>query len=59
MERDAGTGTKQMTLFWLTAARVHSEPVMVFDEPEAGLEPYRQRVVTRELRRIIGKRGAG
>lgn len=53
----AGTGTKQLALFLLTAALVKAEPVLVLDEPETGLEPYRQRSTVSELRKIIGKTG--
>jgi putative ATP-dependent endonuclease of OLD family len=53
----AGTGTRQLALFRLGASLIASAPVVVLDEPELGLEPYRQRRLVRELRNLIGMCG--
>ena len=49
----SGSGTRQLALFRLALSLVEGAPVLVFDEPESGLEPYRQRAVIAELRRVI------
>jgi putative ATP-dependent endonuclease of OLD family len=49
----SGSGTRQLALFRLALSLVEGAPILVFDEPEAGLEPYRQRAVIEELRRLI------
>jgi putative ATP-dependent endonuclease of OLD family len=54
---NAGTGTKQMALLSLSAALVGSAPILVIDEPERGLEPYRQRSVARKLAALAGPAG--
>lgn len=49
----SGSGTRQLALFRLALSLVEGAPILVFDEPESGLEPYRQRAVIAELRRLI------
>jgi putative ATP-dependent endonuclease of the OLD family len=49
----SGSGTRQLAVFRLALSLVEGTPILVFDEPESGLEPYRQRAVIAELRRVI------
>lgn len=53
----AGSGTQQRALFELATALVEAGPLLVLDEPESGLEPYRQRALVRRVRSLIGDRG--
>lgn len=53
----AGTGTTQLALFQLGAALIGQRPIIVLDEVEAGLEPYRQRRLVRNVRELIGSHG--
>jgi putative ATP-dependent endonuclease of OLD family len=53
----AGSGTKQLALISLSAALLGSAPILVIDEPERGLEPYRQRAVTQQLTELSGRDG--
>jgi putative ATP-dependent endonuclease of OLD family len=54
---NAGTGTKQIALLSLSAALAGIAPILVIDEPERGLEPYRQRSVARKLTELAGGNG--
>lgn len=53
----AGAGTRQLALFRLAAALMEGSPLVVLDEPELGLEPYRQRRLVAEIRTAIGDHG--
>jgi putative ATP-dependent endonuclease of OLD family len=53
----AGAGTRQLALFRLAAALMEGAPVVLLDEPELGLEPYRQRRLVVEIRSAIGEHG--
>lgn len=53
----AGQGTRQVGLFTIAALLMGEAPVIVVDEPESGLEPYRQRSQVREMRRLAGDKG--
>jgi putative ATP-dependent endonuclease of OLD family len=53
----AGSGTKQLALISLSAALLRTAPILVIDEPERGLEPYRQRAVTQQLTDLAGREG--
>jgi putative ATP-dependent endonuclease of OLD family len=53
----AGSGTKQLALISLSAALLGTAPILVIDEPERGLEPYRQRAVTQQLAELAGREG--
>jgi putative ATP-dependent endonuclease of OLD family len=53
----AGAGTRQLALFRLAAALMEGSPVVLLDEPEFGLEPYRQRRLMAEIRTAIGAHG--
>jgi len=53
----AGSGTKQLALISLSAALLGAAPILVIDEPERGLEPYRQRAVTQQLTELAGHDG--
>lgn len=53
----AGSGTRQLALISLSAALLSTSPILVIDEPERGLEPYRQRSVTQQLAELAGRDG--
>ena len=53
----AGRGTKRMAVMHLAGNLVKGVPILVGDEPERGLEPYRQRVTMKYTRRSL--RGGG
>jgi putative ATP-dependent endonuclease of OLD family len=53
----AGTGTRQLALLSLSAALVGSAPILVIDEPERGLEPYRQRATLQKVVELAGADG--
>jgi putative ATP-dependent endonuclease of OLD family len=53
----SGSGTRQLAVLRLALSLVEGVPVLVFDEPESGLEPYRQRAVIAELRKVISLGG--
>lgn len=53
----AGTGTRQLALLSLSAALVGSSPILVIDEPERGLEPYRQRGIIGKVAELTGAAG--
>lgn len=53
----AGAGTRQMVLFRLTMALAKQKPLLVLDEPETGLEPYRQNALIKEVRELVGEQG--
>lgn len=53
----AGSGTRQLALLTLSAALVGASPILVIDEPERGLEPYRQRSVTQKITKLAGRNG--
>jgi putative ATP-dependent endonuclease of the OLD family len=53
----AGAGTRQLALFRLAAALMEGSPIVLLDEPELGLEPYRQRRLVAEVRTAIGDHG--
>jgi putative ATP-dependent endonuclease of the OLD family len=53
----AGSGTRQLALISLSAALLGTAPILVIDEPERGLEPYRQRAVTQQLAELAGRDG--
>ena len=53
----AGTGTKQTALLTLSAALAGTAPVLVIDEPERGLEPYRQRSIIKRITDLAGTEG--
>lgn len=53
----AGTGTKRFAAFELAAMMRADAHIALLDEPEVGLEPYRQRRLVARLRELIGTRG--
>lgn len=53
----AGSGTRQRALFELAALLVEEMPIIVVDEPECGLEPYRQRALIARIRKMISDGG--
>lgn len=53
----AGAGTRQLAMFRLAAALMGTSPIVLMDEPEVGLEPYRQRSLVAEIRKVIGEHG--
>jgi putative ATP-dependent endonuclease of the OLD family len=44
-----GTGTRRLAALEISTIGVSAETIAVIDEPETGLEPYRQRVFIRDL----------
>jgi len=53
----SGTGTRHLALLELSSALAVEEPVIVVDEPERGLEPYRQRLAAKRIVELAGDRG--
>jgi len=53
----SGAGTRNLALFRLATALAASVPLVVFDEPEVGLEPYRQRALIAKLRELVADGG--
>ena len=53
----AGLGSRQLALVALATQLMGDSPVIVADEPEAGLEPYRQRALIDLLRQLAGDAG--
>jgi putative ATP-dependent endonuclease of the OLD family len=50
----AGAGTKRLAAFELAVALGASAQIVLLDEPEVGLEPYRQRHMITRLRGLVG-----
>jgi putative ATP-dependent endonuclease of the OLD family len=44
-----GTGTRRLAALELSTLGISADTIAVIDEPETGLEPYRQRVFVRDL----------
>lgn len=53
----AGAGTRQLAMFRLAVGLMGASPVVLMDEPELGLEPYRQRKLVSDIREAVGTRG--
>ena len=53
----AGTGTRRLAVAWITKLAAESGLMVAVDEPEIGLEPYRQRALIRRLRELAGDHG--
>lgn len=53
----SGTGTRQLALLELSSALALDEPTIVVDEPERGLEPYRQRLAADRIVGLAGQQG--
>ncbi|NBJ09485.1 AAA family ATPase [Microvirga sp. SYSU G3D207] len=53
----SGTGTRHLALLELSSALALEQPVIVVDEPERGLEPYRQRLAAERIVELSGERG--
>ncbi len=53
----AGTGTRRLALAWVSKLAADSGLIVAVDEPEIGLEPYRQRALVRRLRDLSGAGG--
>jgi putative ATP-dependent endonuclease of OLD family len=53
----AGAGTRQLALLELSAALAGTDAVVVVDEPERGLEPYRQRIAAQRIIEVAGAAG--
>jgi putative ATP-dependent endonuclease of OLD family len=53
----SGMGTRQLAVISLSTSELREDPVIVVDEPERGLEPYRQRLVVRRLVQAVGSGG--
>lgn len=53
----AGAGTRRFAAFELAATLRADAHVVLIDEPEIGLEPYRQRRLVHRIRELIGERG--
>lgn len=53
----SGTGTRQLALLEMSSSLAGENPILVVDEPERGLEPYRQRAAARRLSDLVGEEG--
>ena len=53
----SGSGTAQLSMFRLAAALIEGRPIVSMDEPEIGLEPYRQRRLIADVRSLVGVDG--
>ncbi len=53
----SGTGTRQLALLEMSSSLAGADPILVMDEPERGLEPYRQRAAARRLVEMVGEHG--
>lgn len=53
----SGAGTRQLVLLELSAGLARGGAVVVVDEPERGLEPYRQSVASRRIVNLSGASG--
>lgn len=53
----SGTGTRQVALLEMSSALAGEDPILVVDEPERGLEPYRQRAAAQRLIDLTGDGG--
>lgn len=53
----SGVGTKKMAIISLAKALINCTPIIVIDEPETGLEPYRQRSLMKQISQKIGSKG--
>ena len=53
----AGSGTRRLALIHLAMRALTEDPILAIDEPETGLEPYRQRALIRSLRDSVANSG--
>jgi energy-coupling factor transporter ATP-binding protein EcfA2 len=53
----SGSGTQQLAVFTLATAGLAVTPVLLLDQPEAGLAPYQQRHLARRLREVTADSG--
>ena len=53
----SGMGTKQLAVLSLSTAALKENPIITLDEPERGLEPYRQRLLVERLTAAVGTKG--
>ncbi|HYH17983.1 MAG TPA: AAA family ATPase [Azospirillum sp.] len=53
----SGTGTRQLALLEMSSSLAGADPILVVDEPERGLEPYRQRAAAKRLVELVGDNG--
>jgi putative ATP-dependent endonuclease of OLD family len=53
----AGSGTRRLALIHLARRALTANPILAIDEPEVGLEPYRQRALVRSLRESVVESG--
>ncbi len=53
----AGSGTRRMAVAWLARLAADSGLIVSLDEPEVGLEPYRQRALVARARALAGDTG--
>ncbi len=53
----AGSGTRRLALIQLARLALRDNPILAIDEPETGLEPYRQRALIRTLQDAVAQSG--
>lgn len=53
----AGSGTRRLALIQLARRALRDNPILAVDEPETGLEPYRQRALIRTLQTAVADSG--
>jgi putative ATP-dependent endonuclease of OLD family len=53
----SGTGTRQLAVLSLSTADLGQSPILTVDEPERGLESYRQKTLVSKIVNAIGKTG--
>jgi putative ATP-dependent endonuclease of OLD family len=53
----SGTGTRQLAVLSLSTADLGQSPILTIDEPERGLESYRQRTLVTKIVRAVGDTG--
>ena len=53
----AGSGTRRLALIQLARRALRDNPILAVDEPETGLEPYRQRALIRTLQDAVAESG--
>lgn len=53
----AGSGTRNLALIEIAAGMSETAPIVLVDEPEKGLEPYRQELLCNRIGNVVGEDG--